>query len=489
MSIPLLFLAKLCSAVRSDSLTQAFIWRRLTLVTSLFNPFFFMSYGLVKKVLARIGLGIIHTLVVLKATSRVVARGLARPFSGVWRFALPRVIVPGYHAMYTVRRKITHWYRPAKNRLMYAVANRHMFHTVAIGIAVTAGIVNFQLDDVRAETYGERSLMYGLVTNNTEQLIDQYANIDVVGQTTPVKYLSAGVLTAPLATGGAVENLTTSTVIGGALSSLAIAEDSASVAPRDAIEEYAVQDGDTLSTIAAQYGISLNTLLWANSLSVRSIVKPGQMLKILPVSGVVHTVKNGDTVARIAKTYSVSEDQILAYNNIDNATGLQVSQALVIPGGELKAPAPTTRRAAVSSIFSAAPATSAARASTGAKMIWPTDLTYIVRGLSWYHTGVDIDCNGHRDGSSTNDNYAAADGIVQYAAPKSGYGITVEINHGNGIVTRYGHHNTLYVTVGQQVTAATPIGRCGSTGNSTGTHLHFEVIANGAFVNPLSYIR
>ncbi len=373
---------------------------------------------------------------------------------------------------------------------MYAVANRHMFHTVAIGIAVAASIVNFQLDDVRAETYGERSLMYGLVTNNTEQLIDQYADVEVFAQATPVKYLSAGVLVAPLATGEETEGMVTSTVVGGgALSSLALSEGSASVAPRDEIEEYIVADGDTLSTVAAQYGISLNTLLWANSLSVRSIVKPGQALKILPVSGVAHTVKSGDTVARLAKTYNVSEDQILAYNDIDDASGLQVSSSLIIPGGELKAPAPTTRRAAVSSIFSAAPSTSTTKLSSGAKMIWPTDMTYIVRGRSWYHTGVDIDCSGHADGTSTNDNYAAADGIVQFAGPKRGYGNTVEINHGNGIITRYGHHHVLYVTNGQTVTAGTPIGRCGSTGNSSGTHLHFEVVANGAYTNPLEYIR
>lgn len=448
-----------------------------------------MAYGFVEKVLARCGLGIIRLLVALKTASRFVVGGLAYPFSLVWRFILPRVVVPVYHALYTVRRKVTHWYRPAKNRLMYAVANRHMFHAVTIAIAVVAGVVNFQLDDVRAETYGERSLMFSIVTNNAEQLIDQYVHVETVARTTPVKYLSSGVLTAPLAPGVSTEGMTRSTVVGGALSSLTLAEESASIAPRENIEEYVVQDGDTLSTIAARYGISLNTLLWANSLTVRSIVKPGQALKILPVSGVAHTVKSGDTVARLAKSYGVSEDQILAYNNIDDAAGLQVSATLVIPGGELKAPAPTTRRQAVTSIFTSTPSTAAVKTSTGAKMIWPTDLTYIVRGRSWYHTGVDIDCNGHYNGTSTNDNYAAADGIVQFAGSKSGYGITVEINHGNGIVTRYGHHQSLYVTNGQSVSAGTPIGRCGSTGNSSGTHLHFEVVANGSFMNPLEYIR
>lgn len=488
MSILLLLLAKKVCSNCAKTLTLAAFWRTVAGVPySSMLPC--MSYGFVKKALARTGLGVIRTLVWGKAASRFVVKVLARPFAAVWRFSLPRIVVPGYHALYTLRRRIAHWYRPAKNRLMFAVANRHMFHTVAVGVALTAGIVNLQLDDVRAETYGQRSLMYGIATNNTEQLIDQYADITAITQAVPVKYLSAGVLSAPLETGETSDTMTSTTVVGGALSSLAISEDRASVAPREAVEDYTVQDGDTLSTIAAQYGVSLNTLLWANGLSVRSVVKPGQTLKILPVSGVLHTVKSGDTVARIAKTYNVTEDQILAYNNIDDATGLQVTQSLVIPGGEMKAPTPTTRKAAVSSIFTAAPSSSNARASTGAKMLWPTDLSYIVRGRSWYHTGVDIDCNGHADGTSTNDNYAAADGIVQFAGVKSGYGTVVEINHGNGIVTRYGHNHVLYVTKGQQVTSGTPIGRCGSTGNSTGTHLHFEVIANGAFMNPLEYLR
>lgn len=442
-----------------------------------------------KTLLIRVGLYGIRALVGLKAVSRLVVRVVARPMFGVWRFALPRIVIPAYHILYTVRRRFSHWYRPAKNRLMYLVANRHMLHVVAIGIAVTAGTVNLQLADVRAETYGQRTLMYGLVTNNAEQLIDEYADIDVVTQSTPVKYISAGVLSAPLAAGGEDVDASSATVVGGSLSSLAISESGASVAPRDAILAYAVQDGDTLSTIASAYGISLNTLLWANGLSVRSIVKPGQSLRILPVSGVVHTVKRGDTVAAIAKKYSVSEDQILAYNNIDDAQGLQVSQDVIVPGGEIKAPVPVSRKTAVGSIFSSTPSTSTPKLANGTKMVWPTDLTYIVRGLSWYHTGVDIDCNGHANGTSTNDNYAAADGIVQFAGVKRGYGNVVEINHGNGLVTRYGHHYSLYVQTGQQITAGTPIGRCGSTGSSTGTHLHFEVIANGKFSNPLEYIR
>lgn len=433
----------------------------------------------------------IRVLVAGKATARFAARFVTRPTRAVWRFALPRIVIPVYHGTYLLRRRLAHWYRPAKNRFMYLVANRYAFHVIAVGIAVVAGVANLRLDDVRAETYGERSLMYGIVTNNADRLIDDYADVSTVTQSNPVKYRTEGVVaSSQMVTSDAVLFDTVKVVGGGSLSSLTIAEGGVSVAPRDEVETYVVQDGDTLSTVASRFGISLNTLLWANSLSVYSIVKPGQQLTILPVSGVLHTVKSGDTVARLAKTYSVEEAEILAYNNVDDAAGLQVGAKLIVPGGEVAAPAPVSRRTAVASVFSSTPTSSTTKTDTGAtRMLWPTDLTYIVRGLQWGHTGVDIDCNGHANGTSTNDNYAASDGIVQFAGVKRGYGNTVEINHGNGIVTRYGHFYSIYVQSGQSVSRGTPLGRCGSTGASTGTHLHFEVIANGKFMNPLEYIR
>jgi murein DD-endopeptidase MepM/ murein hydrolase activator NlpD len=256
---------------------------------------------------------------------------------------------------------------------------------------------------------------------------------------------------------------------------------------------YTVGNGDTLSTIAHKFGITLNTLLWANKLTVRSVIKPGNTLNILPVSGVEHTIKGGDTVTAIAKKYGVNATDILAYNKLPSGSGLTVGVKLIVPGGEFKAPTPVAavRNVAVKDIFTGVPSSvgTSGNKPTAGKMLWPTDLKYVVRGLSWTHTGLDVDCNGHANGTSTNTNYAAADGIVQFSGAKRGYGNTVEINHGNGIVTRYGHFYQLYVKAGEQITMGTPLGRCGSTGNSTGTHLHFEVIVNGKFKNPLDYLR
>ena len=96
--------------------------------------------------------------------------------------------------------------------------------------------------------------------------------------------------------------------------------------------------------------------------------------------------------------------------------------------------------------------------------------------------------NAEHGDYSTN-NLAAADGVVIWAGWRNGYGLTVEIDHGNGIVTRYAHHSKIGVKVGDVVRAGDTVGKTGTTGRSTGTHLHFEVIKNGKFQNPLDYIR
>ncbi len=451
----------------------------------------------IKNIFVRGSLVVVRILVRTKSLGLRSLKVVARPFLAVGRVVLPHLVVPVYHGLYLLRRRLEHWYRPAKNKFMYALANRHMLHIVAVVIAVVAGVVNFQLGTVRAETYGQRSLMYGLVTQHSEQLTDEYANVTHISASAPVKYLAGSTLTPSLDANTLIgyEQVPSSMVVGSSsLSALTIADGSASVAPREKIETYIVGSGDTLSTIASRYGISLNTLLWANKLTSRSLVKPGQSLTILPVSGIAATVKKGDTIARIAKLYSVDQSKIIAFNKLDASGTLTVGQQVIIPGGSALYVAPAVKTSTAGRVLTAVPTT--AKPSTaryaGAKMLWPTDLTYIVRGLSWSHSGLDVDCNGHSNGTSTNDNYAAMDGVVSYAGWRNGYGNTVEIQHANGLMTRYGHHYSLYVKTGQTVTAGAPLGRCGSTGTSTGTHLHFEVIGQGGrhdFRNPLEYLR
>lgn len=438
--------------------------------------------------LAKIGLMFVRGLVALKRLIIKVASFLlivARPFG---RLFLSLFILPLYEIAFSFRHQLASLYRPAKNRFMFFLSNRFAVHVVAIMIAVVAGASNIQIGTVRAErdSVGQKSILYAMVSTENVEIVEEYIDPMAAITHVPSSYLSSAVLTAqPIAA-----DVPTSTDT--SLAATVAVDAPVTPRTRTEVETYTVASGDTLSSIAEQFGISLDTLLWANSLTVRSIIKPGNTLSILPVTGVEHAVRSGDTLSAIANTYGVSSEEILAYNNIESANALKIGQRLIVPGGEKRVTTPVSRpvTVAVKEIFTSAPSDSNADTALaeGASMIWPTDLKYIVRKTSWFHTGYDIDCNGHADGTSTNDNYAAADGIIQFSGTKKGYGLTVEVNHGDGLVTRYGHFNSLYVKSGDSVTSGTPLGRCGSTGNSTGTHLHFEVLLNGVFKNPGDYL-
>lgn len=399
-----------------------------------------------------------------------------------------------YGVLFASQKRVSTWYRPAKNRFMFFLSNRYTIHGAVLLVVFVAIGVNLQFSQARAEadTFGEKSLLYAIVAEQPVEVIEEY-----VDYSRPVasQIIDESTLRPFVRLNTEDPAIPTSLVLGeGILTQRSVSTTTAdTLAPREGVVTHTVGSGDTLSTVAHKYGITLNTLLWANNLTVRSVIKPGDHLQILPVSGVQHTVKSGDSVNAIAKKYGVNATEIQGYNKLASGASLTVGAKLIIPGGEFLAPAPTpiAKTIAVGNIFTNTPSsvgTSGNKPAAG-KMLWPTDLHYVVRGLSWTHTGLDIDCDGHANGTSTNTNYASADGIVQFSGSRRGYGNMVEINHGNGIVTRYGHFYQLYVKTGQQITLGTPLGRCGSTGNSTGTHLHFEVLVNGKYKNPLDYLR
>lgn len=419
---------------------------------------------------------------VLRATHKA-----SDPFLGIGRFFISTFGTPAYRVLLLGRRQFEKVYRPAKNKFLFFVTNRYSVHAALLGIVVFTVFVNVGSDEVRAETFGEQSLMYALVTETNNEIIEEYAQGELAVDYAPMQYREATSLSS-FSRGVDFLGSPSTVVVGGALTAPTISQGSASTAPRQTIETYTVVAGDTSSTIAQKFGISLNTLLWANNMTVRSVLAPGKELVILPTSGVVHTVKSGDTLSRIATKYDAPSEDILTFNRLASADDLVVGEQIIVPGGEIQVVVPS-RTTAFSSVLtsptSSAPTTSTIAPSvTGTGVMgWPTDLFVITQYFGWRHTGVDIDCYYN------NDNYASDYGVVQYAGWKGGYGQTVEINHGNGIVTRYGHHSSLYVTPGQQVVKGQALGRCGTTGRSTGTHLHFEVIVNGSFRNPLEYIR
>ncbi|PIR61747.1 MAG: hypothetical protein COU66_02170 [Candidatus Pacebacteria bacterium CG10_big_fil_rev_8_21_14_0_10_44_11] len=248
-----------------------------------------------------------------------------------------------------------------------------------------------------------------------------------------------------------------------------------------------VTEGETLSSIAARYGLDVTTIMWENNLTESSKLKPGQELRILPVDGVRHQVQRGETVYSIAKKYGLenSAAQVIVdypFNEFINEETfeLAVGQYLMIPDGvpprkEPSAAAIASRRVILTPDAGVVTATG--------NFVWPTG-GMITQRYSFYHKAIDI---ANRGGGSI---LAADSGVVVAASwDPSGYGNRIMVDHSNGYVTLYAHLSAIQVVVGQRVNRGDVIGQMGSTGRSTGTHLHFEIRQGGVLLSPLTFLQ
>jgi len=243
-------------------------------------------------------------------------------------------------------------------------------------------------------------------------------------------------------------------------------EDGNSRTANGEISIYIVDEGDTLSQIAEMFDVSAKTILWANELKDLNLIQPGDSLVILPITGVRHVVKEGDTIGSIAKKYEGDVDDILAYNQLSSADEISVGDTVVVPGGEIAAP---QRTYATPVRTSGGTAVVSGGGSSG--FVHPAPGSAKSQGIHGYN-GVDL-ANYH--GAPI---LAAASGeviVAKYSGWNGGYGLYVVVRHPNGTQTLYAHLSKVYVSVGERVSAGETIAAMGSTGRSTGTHLHFEV--------------
>lgn len=225
---------------------------------------------------------------------------------------------------------------------------------------------------------------------------------------------------------------------------------------RQGVLRYVVKENDTLSSIAAKFGISVNTIVWANKLSNSGFIKPGQEIEILPVSGVLHEVRTGERLEGIASLYKVSVEDIKTFNK---AAKVQAGDTIIVPNAK-----PAIQESRQSNL-----------PKTDDYLIMP-----VADGWNWgvlHNSAVDV------SGACGAVIAAAAEGMVSEVGDpadwNSGFGGYVRIKHPmNGIETLYAHTSENLVSVGDYVEKGEEIAKIGNTGRvkgPTGCHVHFGV--------------
>jgi hypothetical protein len=275
--------------------------------------------------------------------------------------------------------------------------------------------------------------------------------------------------------------------------------------PRQEVMRYIVKPGDTLFGIADKFGIKPETILWSNQSVLGDnphSLRPDQELNILPVNGAYYRWSAGDGLNGVAKFFGVSPEDIINYpgNQLDPAKlgdyaapNIEPGAWLVIPGGHREfvswsAPVIPLDNPGVAKVLGPGACENVLGGAVGTgSFVWPT-VTHTLSGFDFEpqanHPGIDIT---GKEGDAV---YAADSGVIVYAGWNNwGYGNVIVINHANGWQTLYAHLSAYFVNCGGFVYQGNTIGAVGTTGNSTGPHLHFEMMYNGVRVNPHDYVR
>lgn len=228
------------------------------------------------------------------------------------------------------------------------------------------------------------------------------------------------------------------------------------------IAVYIVKEGDTLSEIAELFNVSVNTIFWANNISSKNHIEPGQALVILPTTGVQYEVKRGDTIEKIAKEFKGDVEDIIVFNNLSPDGKLGAGQTIIIPDGEI----PYAPKTSSSQGFARG-----GGPEYKGYYLRPINGGIKTQGLHGYN-GVDLAtyCGEPVYASATGDVI-----ISRSSGWNGGYGKYIVIRHPNNTQTLYSHLRSIIANAGAHVVQGQIIGYIGSTGKSTGCHIHFEI--------------
>lgn len=413
------------------------------------------------------------------------------------RFVFYEIAVKIYQFYLFVTKKMDRQF--FKGNSVFIFLKQKTVHSAVIFLTISLVFTNF-ISKTKADFSSfdaiNNTILAGLIrsefgTLEEDKLIEEFFDEEAVISPIQQNYLDslAAVKSEPGAQAGNnneanIEEDDRITREGGALVKPEIASTQKIKKTRTETIKYTVQSGDSISTIAANFDISVSTILWENDLSAYSIIRPGDELVILPMSGITHKVTSGENLSAIAKKYNIEENEVIEANKIIDSSRLAVGQKLIIPGGSKTSYAQPAAKtySGISAIKDLVKSPSAAPVA-GNKMNWPTEGHRITQYYSWTHRAVDI---ANKIGTPI---YAADAGTIEYAGWGKGYGNQIVIDHGGGKKTRYAHLSKFYAEKGDKVDKGETIAAMGSTGWSTGPHLHFEVIINGVKYNPLNYIK
>lgn len=410
------------------------------------------------------------------------------------------LILVAYKAYFGIKKGANKIFLPAKNKFLYPFINKDTIHIVIIllGIIVCGKNFQFKFSDNKRneEILGNNSILASLAIEElegTKLIEDKNSSPLDPSLAKGNNYLGGEYLRAKdINQGEFSEDLAYNPRIFSDSEAFIKPFIPSTETPNIRIEniEYIVEAGDAIGPIADKFNVSVNTILWANNLTYYSTIMPGDKLKIPPVSGVIHIVQLGETLSSIAKKYSASAEEIIKYNNLANADSLKKGQEIMVPGG-IKRPESrpvlvrnqpgiqTTRQNTLRKIFSP----TQRKISAGSRFVWPTTTRRITQYYHLGHHAIDL---AAKTGTPI---YAIEKGQIILSGWSKGYGNNIIIDHGGGQKSRYGHFSKLYVKNGDFVEKGEQIGEMGSTGFSTGSHLHIEISINGVKVNPLSYLK
>lgn len=448
-----------------------------------------------KKLLINLLLALIEGLRKLGHLIKLFFITIGKPITFVWKKLIRPLVIRVYKLYLFVTNRIKRALGINK-RLNFLFSNRYVVHVSIIIMALVVASTNIvQASEVRPEDFQTKTILHDIVQpeiGDDEDIVEtsesikkadkQYidtsaslvSNIPVIEEDESVK----GELLIAEGGGALVKSNILDTKLGYTTE----------------IREHEVEEGETASMIAEDYGISLATLQWANDLGSSTVIKPGQKLSIPPVDGVTYTIKSGDTLLDVVSKRKGDIDKVREINEIGDGDLIAVGTTIVIPdGAPYTPPAPAASTSSSGSTSGSSGSTSggwtsvfkpssqpSAPAASG-QFGWPSASHDISQYSRWGHIAIDI------RGPMGTAIYASAPGVASLHSG-GGYGNYIIVDHQNGWTTLYAHLSTFGVSNGQYVSQGQYIGGEGSTGWSTGPHLHFEIRQGGTKYNPLDLL-